>query len=325
MTRFFGLSQMAIGVAAIVLSLAIGSWLTRPAEDRSFVAGSAALQSPAGTARATVSPAPSNAVGEQPAGDKPATDEDVPSNASTTTLETIEDPGDGVLADVVAWRASDNDVAPNLGRFVVELKPTNSTGAHPYPKFTATLEEQNDPKQAGKWAIRLELPDATWRQAQGEPWVKTVGTSPIRQVAAYPLAANRGVGFGISLDDARPWRVAVLHSPLRVVVDVGGAAVSDSIAVYSPRAGETSRTLTISGFARVFEATVSWRIKDTAGREVAKGFTMASIGTSPLWGSFQTTATVPANVSGNVTLEVFWASPRDGADLGLVRIPLTVR
>ena len=155
--------------------------------------------------------------------------------------------------------------------------------------------------------------------------MKTVGSSPIRQVSAYPLTTNGGAGFAISLDDARPWRLGVLHSPLRVVVDVGGATTSDSIAVYSPRGGETSRSVTISGFARVFEATVSWRIKDSAGREVAKGFTMASIGTSPLWGSFQTTATIPANVSGNVALEVFWASPRDGADLRLVRIPLTVR
>jgi hypothetical protein len=34
---------------------------------------------------------------------------------------------------------------------------------------------------------------------------------------------------------------------------------------------------------------------------------------------------MPANVSGNVTLEVFWPSPKDGTELGLVQIPLTVR
>jgi hypothetical protein len=316
--RVFGLSHMAIALGAIVVTLAIGSWITRPAEDHSLVAGSA-------TARATATPAENNAVAEQPVVDKGTTEEERAGSASTTPSETIEEAGDAAVTQVVDWRASDNDVAPALGRFVVELQPTNSTEARPYPQFTARLEKQNDPKQAGKWLIRLDLPDATWRQAQGESPVKTVGTTPILQVAAYRLTTNRGVGYGISLDDARPWRVGALHNPLRVVLDVGGAAVSDSIAVYAPRAGETSRTLTISGFARVFEATVSWRIKDAAGREVAKGFTNASIGTSALWGSFQTTATVPANVSGNVTLEVFWASPRDGADLGLVRIPLTVR
>jgi immunoglobulin-like protein involved in spore germination len=321
------LSQMAIALAAIVVALAIGSWLARPAEERSFVAGSAQAPSltgsPATTPRATATPAGNNAVIEQPAVDKPVAGEDASANANTKS-ETIEDPGDGVIAEIVDWRASDNDVAPDLGRFVVELKPTNSTEAHPYPQFTAKLEKQNDPKQVGKWLVRLELPDATWQQ--GQPFaVKTVGTTPIRQVAAYSLGANRGVGFGISLDDARPWRVGVMHNPLRVVVDVGGAATSDSIAVYSPRAGDTSRNVTVSGFARVFEAHVAWRIKDAAGREVAKGFTTASIGTSPLWGSFQTTATIPASVSGNVTLEVFWPSPKDGSDLGLVRVPLMVR
>jgi immunoglobulin-like protein involved in spore germination len=317
---------MAIALAAIVVALAIGSWLARPAEDRSFVAGSAKApqvsSSPATTPRATATPPQPSAVAEQPVG-KPVAEEGGSADASTASSETIESGGD-VLTDVVDWRASDNDVAPTLGRFVVELKPTNSTEARPYPGFTAKLEKQSDPKQAGKWLVRLELPDATWRQAQCCP-SKTIGTTPIRQVAAYSLGANRGVGFGISLDEARPWRVGILHNPLRVVVDVGGAATSDSIAVYSPPAGDTSRNVTISGFARVFEAHVAWRIKDAAGREVAKGFTTASIGTSPLWGSFQTTASIPASVSGNVTLEVFWPSPKDGSDLGLVRIPLTVR
>lgn len=327
MTRFFGLSQVAISVAAIVVALAIGSWLTRPAEDRSFVAGSAsarsASSSPAATARATATPAQSTTATQAPAVDNPA-EEDVSNNGNTAAFETIKDPGDDVVTEVVDWRASDNDVAATLGRFVVELKPTNTTESRRYPEFSVTLEKQNDPKTASKWLIRLELPDTKWQQ--GQPLAsKTIGSSPIQKVSAYSMRASGGVGFGISLDESRPWRVAVLHDPLRVVVDVGGATVSDSIAVYSPRAGDTSRTLTISGFARVFEATVSWRIKDAAGHEVAKGFTNASIGTSALWGSFQTTATIPAKVSGNVTLEVFSASPRDGADVGLVRIPLTVR
>jgi hypothetical protein len=321
MHRIFGLPQMAISVAAIVVALAIGAWVARPA-DRSFVAGSATAayesSSTATSPRATATPS-QNTVTEQPAVKAPIAADDT-GNASPQNSETIADAGDGVTAEVVDWRASDNDVAPGLGRFVVELKPTNTTEPRRYPKLVAKLE--NDPKRAGQWLIRLELPETTSPQAQG---AKTVGASPILQAASYFLNADRGVGFSISLDKARPWRVGVLHNPLRVVVDVGGAAVSDSIAVYSPRAGETSRNVTITGFARVFEATVSWRIKDGAGHEVAKGFTNASIGTSALWGSFQTTAIIPANISGSVTLEVFWASPRDGADLGLVRIPLTVR
>jgi hypothetical protein len=290
----------------------------------------------------------SNAVIDQLVIDKPLAREDVFGYAAAATPQSIGDAGDGTVADLVDWRASVDDVAPGLGRFVVELKPTNSTAARPYPKFSATLERPTQEKQTddGKWVIRVELPDATWQQAQGEAFhccpLKLMNKTPIRQVAAYPLGASpaplpgpgsqgggayRGVGFAIILDDARPWRVGILQNPLRLIVDVGGTpqATSESVAVYAPRAGETSRSVAITGLARVFEATVAWRIKDPAGREVAKGFTNASIGTSPLWGSFQTTATIPASVSGNVTLEVFWASPRDGADTGLVRVPLTVR
>jgi hypothetical protein len=272
--------------------------------------------------------------------DKPLAREDVLGYSTAASPDTVEDPGDGTIADIVDWRASVDDVAFGLGRFVVELKPTNTTEPRPFPKFTAKLVRPTQEQRTddGKWVIRLELPDAVWQQAPGEAFhccpFKPIAKTPIRQISAYPLTSNpptggayRGVGFAITLDDARPWRATVLHNPLRLVVDVGGTpqAISESVAVYSPRAGVMSRTFTISGLARAFEATVSWRIKDSAGREVAKGFTTASIGTSPVWGSFQASATLPSTVSGNVTLEVFWASPRDGADVGLVQVPLTVR
>jgi hypothetical protein len=220
----------------------------------------------------------------------------------------------------------------------VELQPTNPTGPFAFPKFTATLQQETSLNpDTGKWLIRVSMPNAVWLQPAGEAFhccpTKAVGKTPIRYVAAGPLTgdpptgnAYRGVAFGIYLDDARPWRVGVLQNPLRLVVDVGGPvqAVSDSVAVYSPRASDsTGRSVTVSGFARVYEAHLAWRVRDSAGRIVAQGFTMAGAG--PTWGSFQTTVTIPANVSGNVTLEVFWPSPKDGADLGLVQVPLTVR
>ena len=43
-----------------------------------------------------------------------------------------------------------------------------------------------------------------------------------------------------------------------------------------------------------------------------------------LWGTFDNGFSVPAGVHGNVTLEVYEASPKDGSDQGLVAIPLTV-
>ena len=251
-------------------------------------------------------------------------------------IETV-DVGDAtVLAEVVDWRASIDDVAPGLGRFVVELRPTGAVPQFWIPRFSVRLEQgrNRSDSEPGKWIVRLTMPDAVWRGTPGQAFhcceVKPGERTPIRQLSAYPLSGTepRGVGFDVDLDDARPWRATVLQSPPRVVVDIGGPynAVSDSIAVYGPRAGdEVPRSFALSGLARTFEGTVNWRIRDSSDRVVATGFTTASIGTSAAWGTFQTTVTIPPSTSGTVKLEVFWSSPRDGGDEGIVGIPLQVR
>ena len=44
-----------------------------------------------------------------------------------------------------------------------------------------------------------------------------------------------------------------------------------------------------------------------------------------MWGTFDTRIQLPTSAAvGNVTLEVFEASPKDGTDQGLVQIPLTL-
>jgi hypothetical protein len=266
--------------------------------------------------------------------DKPRTREDVLGYDVKSTEIIVH----GELAtDVVDWRASVDDVTPGLGRFVVELRPTGQNPPFSAPAFTAKLEaarNAND-QEPGKYVLRLELPEAYWPQGTGEAFkccqVKAVNKTPIRQMSAYPLGTGNGrpgVGFGIELDDARPWRVFVMDSPLRVVVDIGGHpdAVSDDIAVYAPRPGaEVARTFSVSGVSRTFESTVNWRLRDSSNRVVANGFTTSAGGSGPQWGTFQISVTAPATVSGNVTMEVLWGSPRDGSDMGLVTIPLRIR
>ena len=115
---------------------------------------------------------------------------------------------------------------------------------------------------------------------------------------------------------------------MRLYVDIGGdpRTVNQNIAVYSPIVGQSvTGSITISGAARVYEANVSWRLRDSSGRAVATGFTTATNGTGPVWGTFQTSAQIPAGLSGRATLEVFWGSPRDGTDQDVVSIPLQVR
>ena len=191
----------------------------------------------------------------------------------------------------------------------------------------------------GKWWIILNLLDASpttnWSTLGEQP---TGG--PIRAVSGPPVIDTRPQGlpyasFSIRIDDARPWRVAVEPTgagTARVQVDVGGrpSTVSESIAVYVPvpeqGAGDraTGCTCQVSGAARVFEANVAWRVRDGNGREVSRGTTSASRGTSQVWGVFEVPITIPPNVVGTPTVEVFSVSPTDGSDRGLVAIPLTL-
>ena len=87
--------------------------------------------------------------------------------------------------------------------------------------------------------------------------------------------------------------------------------------------------LTASWFGwpvRTFEAAVLWRVRDGQNRIVAKGSTTASLGTSQQWGTFQFDVQLPASPpgTGDLFLEVYWASPKDGSDQGLVRVHLKV-
>jgi hypothetical protein len=278
--------------------------------------------------------------------DKPLTREDVFGYTLSATPDRIEDGGMGSLGEIADWRTSVDQVSPGLGRFVVEFKPAPGAPADSTPRFTAQLERPQAEKREedGKWVIRLTLPDGLWNQPPGEAFhccpLKVVGKTPIIEAAAYPLTGDapvngvyKGVGFALVLDDARPWRASVLQNPTRLVIDVGGTprSVSDRIAVYSAQASPATGTCSttcdvrVTGAARVFEANVVWRVKDSAGKVIADGHFLTSLGSSPIWGTFDTNLMLPRTFTGNATLELYEASPRDGSEQGLVQIPLTIR
>jgi len=159
--------------------------------------------------------------------------------------------------------------------------------------------------------------------------VERVDRSPLR------LMTSSDAGYDLGLDDARPWR-AYMPDTQHLVVEIGGdpRLISDRIAVYMPTPAETlipappgavSRIFELSGGARVFEANVVWRVKDNSQRVIAQGHTTASLGTSAVWGSFDTEVAIPAATRGSLTIEVYEASPKDGSAQGLVAIPVTVR
>ncbi|NMC28188.1 MAG: spore gernimation protein [Syntrophomonadaceae bacterium] len=95
-----------------------------------------------------------------------------------------------------------------------------------------------------------------------------------------------------------------------------------AIWVTAPAVGQVvASPLKITGSARVFEATVSYRLKDANGNILATGFTTATEG-APGRGDFQGEMVFVPPSAGKGQLEVFWASPKDGSDQDVVVIPV---
>jgi len=276
---------------------------------------------------------------------EPATREDVAgytfSGTKTPTIvgdgtqvpEELTDIGVAIDSDILTRGFVGNEVG--LGRVGVDLRATGSVpGGRLDPRFTATLERCDPPScDGGKWTLAVTLPDLTW--PAGRPaFAETFDRSPIRSVRAAEFQGG-AVAIAIRLDDARPWRVATEPTgtgTARLYIDIGGtsADVNENIAVYLPvpeqGAGDraTGCTCQVRGAARVFEGNIGWRVRDGNGREVARGNAKASRGTGPVWGMFAATVTIPPGVAGQVSIEVFSLSPRDGSEQDVIRIPVTV-
>lgn len=102
----------------------------------------------------------------------------------------------------------------------------------------------------------------------------------------------------------------------------GGPA---AITVSQPQAGAEVRSpVRVQGTAMVFEANVQIVVRNAQGQEVGQGFTTATAG-APERGDYN--ASIPFTLSGgrqNGTVEVFSHSPRDGAVISLVRVPVVL-
>ncbi|HEY9325668.1 MAG TPA: Gmad2 immunoglobulin-like domain-containing protein [Candidatus Limnocylindria bacterium] len=255
--------------------------------------------------------------------DKPLSREDV-SGYGTLVNETITEDQSRPCAPTCPSpspaRLSNNysvdTLAPGMARFVVQVDSGD------WETFTVSGRNVDDTKAswASKYGIQIKI-----KGTEIKPGIEIVDQSPLRAIQS--VTTNGSTNYELALDDQRPWRVALLSNPDRLVVDIGGIAssINKTIAVYAPRPGDTGRQFTVSGLSRTFEATTAWRVVDAAKRVVASGNTTASRGTSAVWGTYQISVQLPATASGNVTLEVYWASPRDGSDMDVVQVPLVAR
>jgi hypothetical protein len=96
------------------------------------------------------------------------------------------------------------------------------------------------------------------------------------------------------------------------------------ILVESPLIGQTvSSPVTISGTANVFEATVSIRILDANGDELANTFTTATCGTG-CRGDYSIAVSYSIDHQQQGTIEVFESSAKDGSAINVQSIPVTL-
>lgn len=148
--------------------------------------------------------------------------------------------------------------------------------------------------------------------------------------SAYVVKSPDGPGTYLDLHLGEPAEahVLVLSSPARVVVDLrpgGGpigsaAATSRRVVVLEPTPGPARYPLTVTGYARTFEANVVARLEQ-AGNEVHESFTTATAWVDA-WGHFS--LTIADGPHGAARLHVGEYSARDGTWEG-VAIDLDIR
>jgi Immunoglobulin-like domain of bacterial spore germination/Sporulation and spore germination len=97
-----------------------------------------------------------------------------------------------------------------------------------------------------------------------------------------------------------------------------------AILAESPLIGDrVSSPVTVSGTANVFEATVSLRILDENGDEIARTFTTATCGTG-CRGDYSVAVAYSVDHEQAGTIEVFESSAQDGSMINVVDIPVTL-
>jgi hypothetical protein len=212
-----------------------------------------------------------------------------------------------------------DSVARGVARFVVQVDSGDWKSFTVSNASVVSIDDPNTP-WTSKYALQIRV-----NGTEIKPGLEIIDSSPLRAIQS--VTTGGATTYVLALDDQRPWRVALLTNPDRLIVDVGGDAstINKTIAVYAPKPGGSGRQFTLTGLSRTFEATTAWRIVDSARRVLASGSTTASRGTSAVWGTYQVPVQLPATASGNLTLEVYWTSPRDGSDMDVVQVPLTVR
>ncbi|MEU4401564.1 Gmad2 immunoglobulin-like domain-containing protein [Micromonospora orduensis] len=150
-------------------------------------------------------------------------------------------------------------------------------------------------------------------------------------VAVLPSVASADDPVGRLREAQVVWTLTQFPTVRRVRFDDGppvGRAdypgVLPPIVVTAPGVGaRVGAPLTVTGSADVFEATVSVRVLDAAGREVATGFGTASCG-GGCRGTYRVVVGWRTAREQRGTVEVYEVSARDGSRINTVAVPVVL-
>ena len=143
--------------------------------------------------------------------------------------------------------------------------------------------------------------------------------------AGAPILVEQGSHLVLVARAATNVPVLLLRAPDACPLNPGPPnPVDPSMIVYGPGNGETfAGSVAVSGLARAFEANVRVRILDAGGAVLADTHTTAEVG-GPYFGAFSADIPVDVAEETEACVQIFEQSARDGLDVNVVQIGVTL-
>jgi hypothetical protein len=239
--------------------------------------------------------------------------------------------GDGSSTTLEVWFTK----GEQLFRSTVTIESTPSVGRAAVEALIA-----GPPSETAEDGVSTQVPDAT----------EFLGLSIADGIATVDLSGEFATGGGslsermrlaqlvFTLTQFPTVKGVLLHMDGKAVEAFSGEGIitdhalkraefedlAPPIVVESPQAGdEVSSPMTIEGTADVYEATVSFRLLDADGKEIASGFATATCGTG-CRGDYMEQLKFSVDEKQAGTLEVFESSAENGEPLHMVRVPVVL-
>jgi hypothetical protein len=200
-----------------------------------------------------------------------------------------------------------------IGVVAVGVGPTPSPTVDPLAESgeqaePAPMEEVGDAVPPGDELPRMERPvepaaPPETEEPEQEPAEATPEPDPEPEVEQAPSPQPDPAAVA---DPCAPHQDREMDAFLDVVAPVSGQQVAGAIELV--------------GCSNVPEANVRYRVLDGAGAVLVDHFTTATCGTGCV-GEFREVVTVTA--TGDLTVQVFWESPKDGGEEDLTEVTVT--